>query len=256
MKNAKLMIEAALFATLASISWAPRASAVEPPSESCRQCHQDEKFRVQNKKIYDYYQEWKGSAHDLAGLSCTACHSGDPTQASKEEAHKGIIPQSDLNSPFHFKNIPKTCGSCHAPILERFAKSRHYDQLKSAGRGPNCITCHGSLNTRVYSRTIVERACMNCHNAKTGNHPEIAAQAQEILERLNHANGYRKGLKFYYKSIKKPEAMDKVDKAYADVILFWHEFDFKSLRPRSKDLLAELKALYVAAHKDEAAKQK
>ena len=42
--------------------------------------------------------------------------------------------------------------------------------------------------------------------------------------------------------------MVKVDAAYDDVIRYWHEFDFKRLGPRTKDLLAELKALYVAAH--------
>ncbi|HAZ08881.1 MAG TPA: hypothetical protein DCZ01_10260 [Elusimicrobia bacterium] len=245
----KFMILACLFAVLGD-PWGSAASAAGR-SESCVECHKDDKFRVQNKKIYDYYQEWKGSAHDLAGLSCTACHNGDPAKAAKDEAHVGILPQSDPASPFYFKNIPKTCGGCHLPVLERFAQSRHFEQLKTTGRGPNCITCHGALNARVYSTTIIQRACSNCHNAKTKNHPEIIAQAQDILGRLNHANGYRKGLKFYYQSVKKPEAMGKVDSAYADTINFWHEFDFKKLGPRSQDLLAELKSLYLEAHKEE-----
>lgn len=246
-----------LLGAIAVLSAFPRiAAAAETPApaESCIECHKDDKFRVQNKKIYDYYQEWKGSAHDLAGLSCTACHAGDPTKADKEAAHAGIVPQSDPASPFHYKNIPKTCGGCHQPVLDRFAKSRHFEQLKSTGRGPNCITCHGALNAKVYSTTIVQRACSNCHNPKSKNHPEVIAQAQEILERLNHANGYRKGLRFYYKSVRKPEAMAKVDKAYTDTIDFWHEFDFKKLRPRSQDLLAELKKLYLDAHKEQSAK--
>jgi hypothetical protein len=241
---------------LSVVGTAPCAAAAAPAAtaESCIECHKDEKFRVQNKKIYDYYQDWKGSAHDLAGLSCTACHNGDPTKASKEQAHAGIVPQSDPASPFFYKNIPKTCGGCHLPVLERFAKSRHYEQLKSTGLGPNCITCHGALNARVYSTTIVQRACSNCHNAKTKNHPEVIAQAQEILGRLDHANGYRKGLKFYYKSIKKPEAMIPVDKAYTDTIDFWHEFNFKKIGPRSQDLLKEIKKIYLEAHKEESAK--
>lgn len=242
-----------LAAAAAVLSVFPRTAAAAP-AESCIECHKSEKFRVQNKKIYDYYQEWKGSAHDLAGLSCTACHKGDPTKAGKDAAHVGIVPQSDPASPFHYKNIPTTCGGCHQPVLERFAKSRHFAQLESTGLGPNCITCHGALNARVYATTIVERACSSCHNAKSQNHPEVIAQAQEILARLNHANGYRKGLKFYYKSVKKPGAMAKVDKAYTETIDFWHEFDFKRLGPRSQDLLAELKKLYLEAHKAEAGK--
>ncbi len=218
--------------------------------DGCRECHKDEKFRVQNKKLYDYYQEWKGSAHELAGLSCSACHGGDPAKESKEEAHSGILPQSDPNSPFHYKNIPKTCGNCHPQVLQRFQKSRHFEQLEAKGRGPSCITCHGSLDVRVYAMTVVERSCVNCHNAKTRNHPEIIDQAKAILGRLNHANGYRNGLRFYYKSTKNPQAMAAVDNAYNDVVQFWHEFDFKKLGPRSKDLLAEIKALYQKANEE------
>ncbi|OGS40678.1 MAG: hypothetical protein A2506_13040 [Elusimicrobia bacterium RIFOXYD12_FULL_66_9] len=224
------------------------APAVPKPVDTCRDCHQDEKFRVQNKKIYDYFQDWKGSPHDLAGVTCTGCHGGDQTKAEKDVAHQGILPQSNPESPFHYKNIPKTCGTCHSDILARFQKSRHFEMLEKSGRGPSCITCHGALNAKVYSTTIIERACSSCHNKKTGNSPQIIAQAQQILGHLNFANGYRNGLRFYYKTIKKPEAMTKVDAAYKDVIIFWHEFDFKKLGPRSKELLAETKALYVKAH--------
>lgn len=257
MENLRTPITTCLLLSLLIALGAIPSAAATPaaaPAESCVECHKDEKFRVQNKKIYDYYQDWKGSAHDLAGLSCTACHGGNPAKAAKEDAHAGILPQSDPASPFYYKNIPKTCGSCHEPVLKRFIKSRHYEQLKATGRGPSCITCHGALNARVYSTTIVQRACSNCHNAKTKNHPEIIAKAQEILARLNHANGYRNGLKFYYKSIKKPEAMIPVDKAYTDTINFWHEFNFKEIGPRSQDLLTETKRLYMDAHKQESAK--
>ncbi|MEK6654381.1 MAG: hypothetical protein AABY92_04425, partial [Thermodesulfobacteriota bacterium] len=133
----KFVILTSLFVVLGS-PWEGASAAGR--SESCVECHKDDKFRVQNKKIYDYYQEWKGSAHDLAGLSCTACHNGDPAKASKDEAHVGIVPQSDPASPFYFKNIPKTCGSCHRPVLERFAQSRHFEQLKTTGRGPTPST--------------------------------------------------------------------------------------------------------------------
>jgi hypothetical protein len=228
----------------------PRVCAAELMDE-CRKCHQDEKFRVQNKKLYDYFQDWNGSAHDLAGLSCSSCHGGDPAKNTMEGAHAGILVRSHPDSPFNYQNIPRTCGRCHPEILERFQKSRHYEQIKASGRGPTCITCHGSLDTHIYHTTIVERACTNCHNKKTGNHPEIPAKAREILGRLNHANGYRKGLRFYYKTIKKPEAMSPVDKAYGDIVRFWHEFDFEKLGPRTQELLAELKALYTAAHKDD-----
>lgn len=249
MKSVMAARKSVLVVSLALLVAGSRTASAAPlPVDTCRDCHQDEKFRVQNKKIYDYFQDWKGSPHDLAGVTCTGCHGGDQTKTDQNEAHKGILPQSNPESPFNYKNIPKTCGSCHGDILARFQKSRHFELLEKSGRGPSCITCHGALNAKVYSMTIIERACSNCHNKKTGNKPQIIVQAREILERLNHANGYRNGLAFYYKSIHKPEAMEKVDAAYKDVILFWHEFDFKKLGPRSKELLAETKAIYVKAH--------
>ncbi|MBI5595237.1 MAG: hypothetical protein HY928_04010 [Elusimicrobia bacterium] len=221
-----------------------------PGADTCRDCHKDEKFRVQNKKIYDYWQNWNGSSHDLAGIACVDCHGGDKTKPTQEGAHGGMLLQSNPDSPYNYKNIPKTCGKCHEAVLARFEKSRHFAQLEATGRGPSCITCHGSLDSKVYSSSILERACSNCHNAKSKNHPEVIAQAKAILETLNHANGYRRGMKFYYESTKKPQATAKLDKAYDDVILFWHEFDFKRLGPRSKDLLKELKTLYIEAHKE------
>lgn len=235
---------AVLFVALGS------SSSAEGETDACRRCHRDESFRVRNKKIYDYFQEWNGSAHDRAGLSCTACHGGDPAKDAKEEAHRGILSEAEPTSPLYFKNIPKTCGGCHPKILGRFEKSRHYAQLEAAGRGPNCVTCHGSLNTRIFASTMVERSCSKCHNARTGNRPEILVQAREILGRLSHADGYRKGLRFYYRSIGRPEAMARVDLAYSDIVQFWHEFDFQRLGPRSEELLAELKALYRSAQED------
>lgn len=224
--------------------------AAAPKEDSCVACHKDEKFRIQNKKLYDYYREWDGSAHDRAGLSCSACHGGDPAKPSQEEAHQGVLPRSNPESPFHFRNIPKTCGGCHPLILERYEKSRHFERLKAKGEGPSCVNCHGSLNTRVYRTSVVERACSGCHSPRSKNHPEVVGKAREILDRLNHANGYRKGLEFYYKEIGKPEAMGKVDRAYADIVQFWHEFDFKRLGPRSQELLAETKALYQSAQEE------
>ncbi|TBR21336.1 hypothetical protein EPO15_10585, partial [bacterium] len=143
----KRLILSVLFLTAV----APLVRAAEAEPDGCRACHSEERFRVQNKKIYDYYQDWKGSAHDLAGLSCTDCHGGDKTKSDQPGAHAGILPQSDPKSPFHYKNIPQTCGKCHQPVLERFVKSRHYAQLEASGLGPSCITCHGSLDTKVYS---------------------------------------------------------------------------------------------------------
>jgi len=248
---AEKTMTACILASLLAAGAAPHGSS----EESCRGCHKQEKFRVQNKKIFDYFKDWEGSPHDEAGLSCTACHGGQPAAESKEKAHAGILPQSDPRSPVHYKNIPATCGSCHEANLERFSRSRHYKLLETDGRGPSCINCHGSLSARVYYTTIVERACSTCHNAETGNHPEIVPKAKDILSRMNHANGYRKGLSFYYESIKQPEKMKPVDALYGKLVNAWHTFDLAALDTGSRDLVAELKAMYKKARAEREAKE-
>ncbi len=232
------------------------APAGAETGDGCRDCHKDEKFRVQNSKIYNYYREWEGSAHDIAGLECTSCHNGDSGGGSKVEAHEGILPTSHAGSPVHYKNIPRTCGRCHEDIYKRFVKSRHYAKLKESGRGPNCITCHGSLNARTYYTTIFERACSVCHNSESGNHPEIVPQGKNILSRINHSKGYRTGLRFYYESIDKPQAMRGIDAVYRDIVRAWHQFDFKELDGMSKDLVYRLKTLYKKTQKERQSRQK
>ncbi len=60
---------------------------------SCVDCHKDEKFRIQDKKVFDYFKKWEGSLHDMAGVTCQDCHGGDPSKAIKEEVHaKNLSP--------------------------------------------------------------------------------------------------------------------------------------------------------------------
>lgn len=233
------------------------ATARAASPDSCRDCHKSEKFRVQNKKIYDYFQDWKGSPHDAAGVSCTSCHNGDPEAASAEEAHRGVLPQSSPTSPVHYKNIPKTCGSCHEPIYERFIKSRHYELLAAEGRGPSCINCHGSVSARVYYTAVIERACAECHNERSGNHPEIVGRAKDVISRMNHARGYQRGLSFYYEAVGQGRRMSRVNSLYEAAVRAWHSFDLAVLDKSSRELVRELKALYLKARKErEAAREK
>ncbi|MBI4403697.1 MAG: hypothetical protein HY537_06035, partial [Deltaproteobacteria bacterium] len=83
-------------------------------SNGCVDCHKDEKFKVQNKLLYDYYKNWENSPHEIANVSCVDCHGGNTKTHDKVEAHLGLLPQSDPKSPVYYKNIPATCGRCHS----------------------------------------------------------------------------------------------------------------------------------------------
>jgi len=64
----------------------------------------------------------------------------------------------------YYTRIPATCGSCHRQELGFFTESRHYQRLVTSGRGPNCVTCHGSMAVQVLSPRDMEATCSACHN--------------------------------------------------------------------------------------------
>ena len=76
--------------------WLPlEGAAAEKNVDSCVDCHRDPKFLVTNRKLYDYYQQWKASVHTQEGLSCADCHGGDPAKKDKDAAHGGKLGESD-----------------------------------------------------------------------------------------------------------------------------------------------------------------
>jgi formate-dependent nitrite reductase cytochrome c552 subunit len=239
MKTAKLTWALA-FAAAAAFAAAPLSAA----DDACTRCHGDPALVVKSKKLHDYFHDWEGSVHDEAGLSCADCHGGNTDGATKEAAHEGILPPSDKNSRLHYREVPETCGNCHKPVYKYFVKSRHYRKLREKGTAPNCVTCHGSMNSKTDEREILASSCAECHNETSKNRPEIVAQADKIIERLRYAEGYRKWAKFYYKSVGKSEKLEKIDPLYNDILDGWHSFDFRQLDWDSKKLLAEVKALF------------
>jgi len=216
-------------------------------ADQCVECHKDEKFRIQNKKVFDYFNEWKGSIHDTAGVTCKDCHGGDPAKAGKEEAHANNLSPADLSSMVYYKNIPETCGKCHEAVYDNFIKSTHYKVLKKAGRGPVCTTCHGSLVTDVYYTSIVLSTCVMCHNQQTQNHPEVINAAEQILHRLNVSRGYMKWTSKYYKD--KPAELIRLNALYQKISDSWHQFDFATIEKDSNKLLSEVKTLFHEAYK-------
>ena len=215
--------------------------------DTCVDCHKDEKFRVQDKKVYDYFNKWKGSIHDIAGVICVDCHGGNPAKAKKEEAHAKNLSPADVSSMVYYKNVPETCGKCHEEVYDNFVKSDHYKVLKKTGRGPICTTCHGSLVTNVYYTSIVLSTCIGCHNQQNQNHPEVINTAEQILHRLNVSKGFMKWTSIHYKN--KSGELIKLNALYQNISDSWHQFDFATTEKDSNKLLSEVKALFHEASK-------
>jgi hypothetical protein len=210
--------------------------------DSCIDCHKDNKFRVQNRVLFDYYNNWKNSIHDLSGVTCSDCHGGDPAQPTKEKAHNKSYSPLDHRDKESYRKIPYTCGKCHESIFNNFRQSKHYEALLIEGRGPQCATCHGSLNAEVFYTSIVARSCKECHNEYTGNLPEIAGEADKILHRINVSRAFRKWLAIYLTD-KEREELKEINAQYKDITVSWHKFNFVQLDEKSLVLLNKLKAL-------------
>jgi hypothetical protein len=134
------------------------------------------------------FAAWRASPHATAGVTCDACHGGNPTATDTAAAHRGILPSSDQGSSVFFTRIPNTCGRCHAAELAYFRTSLHYARLETDGRGPNCVTCHGSMATKVLTPERLLGTCTACHVDHGVAAPEKAREADRVLALVRAEN--------------------------------------------------------------------
>ena len=160
----------------------------ESPAQSedrCVECHSSSELRVTDKKLYEYYQKYKGSIHAVLGVGCADCHGGDPDAKDLDAIHAGVLER------VRFDQIPRTCGSCHEEQLDSFQQSDHYRDLMDDGSAPNCVTCHGSMDMDFYFTPLVRTTCTFCHNQQSGIAPDVPDRAEYILSKINVIKGYR-----------------------------------------------------------------
>lgn len=155
----------------------PQAAPGPAAPNACVTCH--ERLPATTAGGHSF-QDWRASPHGRAGATCDKCHSGNPAAADQPGAHRGVYTSRESRSSVYYTRIPATCGSCHQQELEFFSHSRHYNQLVTTGRGPNCVTCHGSMAIQVLSPEAMETTCTACHNAERGL-PSTAPVAARYL---------------------------------------------------------------------------
>lgn len=222
-----------LAATAALAAPAPAASA-----DNCIDCHR--KAVLPLDREHDYKQ-WEKSAHAKAGISCHNCHGGDP-KLTGAEAHKGVLPSSDPASPIYFTKVPDTCGACHADELKAFKQSEHHKELMRSGKGPNCVTCHGSMANSVMTPQQMETTCSLCHRKPTG--------ASSTLMAVNKASGAEKKYAGLAAASTDPMVKEKTDALAAErkaLLQDWHTFKLadalKKAQALTKEAIAAVKAL-------------
>ncbi|HKI97102.1 MAG TPA: ammonia-forming cytochrome c nitrite reductase subunit c552 [bacterium] len=223
----------------------PATPAMNKAKSTCVDCHSDPKFLVQNKKLYDYYQAYKDSIHAQSGVTCSDCHGGNPKAATEAAAH-GTEALSSANkaSPINYRNIPATCAKCHKKIYQMYRQSAHFEHLKAAApdeQGPNCVTCHGSLNVSVLTVNNVRTTCQQCHNEKTGNNPDIPAHAQAVLNNFLSIDRYYRFIARHSKPEDAKPFFDVVDPVIKQLTAEWHTFDIDSIDEKTHDLVQFMK---------------
>ncbi|MDT8447258.1 MAG: ammonia-forming cytochrome c nitrite reductase subunit c552 [bacterium] len=214
-------------------------SLLGKPQDSCVECHKDPSFLVTNKKLYNYYQDWEGSPHQHAEVSCTACHMGNANTPGKAQAHKGLI------SRFDFKAIPKTCGMCHQEVFAAYQQSVHFKQMsnrQASSIGPNCITCHGIMNNVGVSVARVQETCSQCHNASSKGLKEIPRWVEQYLNKLASIHQFYRYVSVKGEPAETQQFLIKTDRKLTELNAQWHRLDQKEIQEGTDALMESLQS--------------
>jgi hypothetical protein len=189
---------------------------------------------------------WTGSIHQKHGVTCDKCHGGDPRASEQKEAHAGVLGSINPRSPVYFKNIPSTCGKCHGAEFYKFTQSLHYQRLESTGKGPDCVTCHGSMVTSILTPDTIAAVCERCHNARMGVFPYVPQKAKAVLLLLRESNALLDAdVKLYHpaEGTGNARALRDARSSLHSARLNWHKFDLDTIIADLQDLYNSLNKL-------------
>jgi nitrate/TMAO reductase-like tetraheme cytochrome c subunit len=208
--------------------------SAEDVANSCIECHNQPLFRITNIKIYKYFRDWDLSIHAQEGVTCFDCHGGNPEETDRKKAHGKDIKQ--LLIPVKYERISATCGKCHKKNVENYKKTKHYKILMEKGSlypTPNCITCHGSINTSIPKSDTIADICTTCHNVVTENRPEIPKLASYLIERLSFINYYSRYLISKGVFEKSPDFSTTIDKEFSELAQIWHTLELVRIEEKT-----------------------
>ncbi len=210
---------------------------------SCVHCHAalpgDSLIKVKS-------HSWKGSIHQRHGVTCDRCHGGNPLAADKAAAHVGVLGSNDPKSPVYFNNIPATCGKCDGAEFYKFRQSLHYQKLEATGEGPECVTCHGSMETKILAPNTLVAVCQRCHNDRLGIYPYVPQKAKAVLLLIRESNLLLEAQERLYHPARNSEVAQTLRTAGAILHatkLEWHQFDLDKITENMQDFFQTLEKL-------------
>jgi len=196
------------------------------------ECHAD----IIRKRASDNYQQWSDSIHSQYFVTCDSCHGGNPDVKTEAGAHASMKDINDPNSAIYFKNIPDTCGKCHAEELDNFKNTMHYQRLKAESRAPSCVTCHQPHSFKVLKAPELTPLCSVCHNPK--DKIAVASVPKDAKEALEKQKEFQEEVLKAKDAVARAKAAGEdvssaqvdLDKAVAvmnNIPSLWHGFNLK-----------------------------
>lgn len=229
----------------------PASKAAKPTTQdalaafknnNCVNCHAK---LMTPYRLTSRYGEWHISMHKEKAVGCEKCHGGNPAVTDAKAAHVGVQNASQAESKLHPKNLAETCSSCHKEITSSFVESKHYQNLKGAGLGPSCNTCHAHMASEViYTPEQTGKLCASCHdstNALLPKRPEIPDKADEAMQAIRRASMVTMWAERLVEEAQKKKVdigdaereMKVVRAMLAEAKISWHAFNLEVVRKKA-----------------------
>ena len=213
-------------------------SGAQVQKDVCVECHSSDMMKPEIRNIP---QKWETSWHYQNGVSCHDCHGGDPT-----DAENAMLPERGFVGTPKYTEVPEFCGKCHVGILRYFAESGHGKALKSSGKGPNCVTCHGSHNIQRATINIInEQLCTKCHS-----YERVKVMKQALFVTENKMNEIDKSLKeLKSEGVFTEEEEKTFFSTQAQFRTLFHTEDVSLVRKRTDEFINKLNQIQVKVQK-------
>lgn len=156
MRNRCLLLGALLAAGSLSLS----TQEVPQTGDSCRDCHS-----ILEDRLGEAAQKFVDDIHSARGLSCAACHGGDPRQEDADKAMDRA--RGFLGTPSRAQ-IPSLCARCHADaaLMRAYNPSLRTDQLAQY-----LTSVHGRRLRQGDARVAVCTDCHSVHDIRSATSP-------------------------------------------------------------------------------------
>jgi hypothetical protein len=118
--------------------------------------------------------------------------------------------------------------------------------LETQGKGPDCVTCHGSMVTTVLSPDNVAAVCERCHNERMGVFPYIPHKARAVLLLLKESRALLDAdRKLYHPAhgSEKDLVLRSAGASLHSATLDWHRFDLDTITGHLQEMYNSLDKL-------------